>query len=113
MASNKDLVEFICDQINECGSVIYKKMFGEYMVYSNGKPIFCICNDILFVKISEVSTEVLGEDAEQGYPYSGAKAHYIVTEIEDKELLAKLALEVEKITPLPKIKKKKANGELQ
>lgn len=107
MASSQDFVTLVCEQIRECGNVLPKKMFGEYMVYLNGRPIFLICEDILFVKVSEVTTAILGDDTEKGEPYGGAKAHYIVTEIEDGELMTKLASELEKITPLPKPKTKK------
>lgn len=110
MASNLDFVEFLCEQILECGSVRYKKMFGEYMAYLNGKPIFLICDDMLFVKINDATTAVLGENAEKGYPYDGAKIHYIVECVDDKELMIKLAKELEKITPLPKSKKKNATN---
>lgn len=109
MASSIEFVEFICEQIAECGNVRYKNMFGEYMAYLNDKPIFLICDDTLFVKINEKTAAVLGENAEQGYPYDGARIHYIVEGVDDRELMQKLATELEKITPLPKAKKKKTN----
>lgn len=109
MASDVDFVEFLCEQISGCGSVRYKKMFGEYMAYLNGKPIFLICNNMLFVKINDVTTAILGENAEQGSPYDGAKTSYIVTDVDDREMMVKLATELEKITSLPKAKKKKTN----
>lgn len=106
MASNREIIEFICEQIADCGEVNYKMMFGEYMVYLNAKPIFLICDDTLYVKINETTTMLLGEDNDKGNPYTGAKEHYII-DIDNKETMQKLALELEKITPLPKPRKKK------
>ena len=105
MATNPGFVEFICDQINECGNIRNKKMFGEYMVYVNEKPVLLICNDIVYVKIKE-EIEDLMRDAETGFPYNGAKEHYIL-DIEAKELSVEVVNILEKITPLPKPKKKK------
>lgn len=106
MASSLGFTQFVCEQIDSCGSVKYKKMFGEFTVYLNDKPIFLICDDTLFVKINDVSTNILGAETEQGYPYDGAKIRYVVTEVDDKNLMESLALALEKITPFPKAKKK-------
>jgi TfoX/Sxy family transcriptional regulator of competence genes len=107
MATRIEIVEYICDQISEIGAVRYKKMFGEYLVYFNEKPIFLICDGTLFVKILDTTTNILGKKSCQGYPYEGAKVHYVVEDIDNKNLMEKLALELEKVTPLPSPKKKK------
>lgn len=107
MASRTETVEYICDQIVGCGEVRYRKMFGEFMVYLNDKPIFMICDDILYVKINETSAKFLGNNNNQGFPYDGAKLHYIVDDIDNRELMKELASGLEKITPIPKSKKKK------
>lgn len=106
MSSRIETVEYICDQITGSGEVRYKKMFGEYMVYLNDRPIFLICDDILFVKINQTTSKFFGENNNQGYPYDGAKLHYIVEDIDNREFMQELASELEKITPLPKSKKK-------
>lgn len=49
MASTKEFVEYVCDQIEKF-DVRNRKMFGEYMIYVNQKPILLICNDTVFVK---------------------------------------------------------------
>lgn len=108
MASSNEFVNYICEQIAECGSVRSKKMFGEYLIYLNEKPIFIVCNDNLYVKILKETTEIVKKDSEQGFPYNGAKPHYIVDEIEDKLFLERLASAVEKVTPQPRKKKAKS-----
>lgn len=45
IATTKEYIEFVCKQINGDYSMRYKKMFGEYMVYANDKPIFLVCDN--------------------------------------------------------------------
>lgn len=107
MSSTVETIEFICDQISNLGEVRYKKMFGEYMAYLNDKPIFLVCNDTLFVKINDVTTALVDENISKGCPYNGAKEHYIIEDIDNREFMQKLAIELEKVTPVPKPRKKK------
>lgn len=80
-------------------------MFGEYMVYVNDKPVLLVCDNMVFVKkLPEI--EELMSDAECGLPYGGTKEHYIL-DIENRELTAKAAQILERITPVPKKKNKK------
>lgn len=53
MASGKDFVEFVADQLREAGKITYRKMFGEYGVYCDGKLFALVCDDQFFVKITE------------------------------------------------------------
>ncbi len=105
MASTLDFIEFVCEQIAFTGAVRYRKMFGEYMVYLNDKPIFLICDNTVFVKKLEV-VELLLADADVGSPYTGAKEHYVL-DIEDRTLAEKVALALETVVPIPKPRKKK------
>ena len=50
MASNKDFLDFIVDQIDNAGKITYRKMFGEYAVYSDGKIFALVCDNKLFIK---------------------------------------------------------------
>lgn len=84
MATSKDYIEFVCSQIEEAGSVRFRKMFGEYMVYLDEKPVLLVCDNTVFVKIIDPLREFL-KNAETGFPYDGSKEHYIL-DIEDKEL---------------------------
>ncbi len=106
MATQLDFVEFICEQISDIGFVRYKKMFGDYMIYLEEKPIFLVCDNILYVKIVQETTDLLTDETPKGFPYDGAKIQYIIEELDDKEFMQKLATLLETITPLPKKKKK-------
>lgn len=105
MATTVDFIEYVCEKIEGSGAVRYKKMFGEYMVYVNDKPILLVCDNTVFVKMLPC-LDALMSDAEKGHPYSGAKEHYILDI--DNEVFAKEVVAVlEPVTPLPKPRKKK------
>ena len=50
MATDLDFVKFVSDQINDSCDVSYRKMFGEYALYSKGKVVALVCDNQLFVK---------------------------------------------------------------
>lgn len=108
MATSEDYIQFVCSQIEDAGSVRYRKMFGEYMAYLDDKPVLLVCDNTVFVKIIEPMKEIM-KDAETGFPYDGAKEHYIL-DIENRELsvnAAKIAAENYKSKPKKNKKPKK------
>lgn len=104
MATTKEYIEYVCEQISGIGQIDYKKMFGEYMVYLNDKPVIIVCNSIPYVKELSVIENYMKE-AEKGFPYNGAKKHYVL-DIDNQEFSKKIVLELEKVTPIPKSRKK-------
>jgi len=105
MATTVEYIEYVCEQIREIGDIRYKKMFGEYMVYLNNKPVLLVCDNNVFVKKLDCIESIMA-NADVGVPYKGAKEHYIL-DIDDQEFSKKVILEVEKVTPIPKPRKKK------
>lgn len=105
MATMVDYIEFVCERLVGVGAVRYRKMFGEYMVYVNDKPLLLACDNTVFVKILPELAEVM-DSAQTAFPYEGGKEHYIL-DIEDKELTLAVIAILEPITPLPKPKKKR------
>ena len=104
MATSKDYIEFVCEQLEGVEGVTYKKMFGEYMVYINDKPLLTVCDNTVFVKkVPELATVMA--NAAVGCPYEGAKEHYIL-DIDDTALTAQVIAILEPITPVPKKRKK-------
>ena len=77
MATTNEYIKYICEQINGVGEIRYKKMFGEFMVYVNDKPVIIVCNNVPFVKKMDCIMDKM-ENAEIGYPYKGAKEHYVL-----------------------------------
>jgi len=105
MASTQEFIEFVYEQIIGTWEIRYKKMFGEYMVYINNKPILLVCNNTVYIKKLEAVEELM-RDSDTGIPYKGAKEHYIL-DIDNKSLSIEIIKILEPITPLPKPKKKK------
>ena len=106
MATSLDYIEYVCEQILGNYSVRYKKMFGEYIVYVNDKPILLVCDNCVYVKILP-ELGALMSDAERAIPYEGTKEHYIL-DMENSEKVRAVIEVLERITPLPKSKAKNA-----
>jgi len=102
MASDIEYVNFVCEQAAKAGTIRFKKMFGDYLVYCDNKPVLLICDNTVYIKILPEITEILG-DAEQGYPYIGAKLHYVL-DIDNKELVVLIVRKLAELLPLPKKK---------
>lgn len=107
MATTSDYIEYVCEQIRGSGEIRFKKMFGEYMVYVNDKPIFLVCDNVVYVKKLDCILDKLAE-AEVGIPYKGAKEHFIL-DIESQELAKEIVAILEPVTPIPKPRKKKTS----
>ena len=105
MASTADFVDYVCEQIQGTGFIRYKKMFGEYMVYINDKPILLVCDNTVYVKMLDEIKEDM-QNAVTGSPYNGAKEHYIL-DIDNSDFSKKIIGILEPITPIPKPRKKK------
>jgi TfoX/Sxy family transcriptional regulator of competence genes len=74
MSTRLEFIEFICDQIADCGAIRYRKMFGEFMVYVNDKPLLLVCDNTVYVKMHPVLEETM-QNTERGFPYKGSKEH--------------------------------------
>lgn len=100
MATTLNFVNYVCEQLEGIGEITYKKMFGEYMVYLNSKPVITVCDNTAFVKELDCIKEDM-KASDVGYPYDGAKVHYIL-DIDNAEFSKKIVLKIEEVTPLPK-----------
>ena len=102
MATDLSYIQFVMEQLRG-EDATYKKMFSEYMVYVEGKPVFTVCDNTVFVKELKELAEILAE-ADRGYPYDGAKEHYIL-DIENAELVEKVLSVLKEVVSLPKKRK--------
>ncbi len=48
--SDLEYVEFVCSRLKPAGVVLSRKMFGDYLVYVNGKPLVLVCDNCAYVK---------------------------------------------------------------
>ena len=106
MASNPDFVQFVADQCAGAGEITFRKMFGDYGIYCNGKIFGLICDDRFYVKPTAAGKALLRE-VELRPPYDGAKDYFYISDVEDHGYLASLVRETCKHLPEPKPKKKK------
>ena len=71
MSSSQSTVDFIISQMLGAGDVSYKKMFGEYGIYCEGKMVASVCDDKLFVKPTMRGRAYIGDVVEESpYPLS-------------------------------------------
>ena len=106
MASSQEYLDYVRAQADGPWTLRARKMFGDWMVYADDRPILLVCDNTVFVKIvPELAALMAG--AEHGLPYEGAKEHYIL-DIDDTDLARQVVAVLETVTPLPKPKKKKA-----
>jgi TfoX/Sxy family transcriptional regulator of competence genes len=110
LATNKEFADFITEQIENAGTITYKKMFGEYALYSDGKVVAFLCDNQLFVKPTESGKTFIGEITEAP-PYPGAKMYFLIEDkVDDRDWLSELIRITARELPEPKLKKKKVKG---
>lgn len=102
MATSLSYVTYVYEQLQHFNQIRYKKMFGEYMIYIYEKPTLLICDHQVYLKIIESLSDKMNH-LEQGYPYQGAKPHYMLN-IDDIDETVKM---IELVLPYLKVKEKK------
>ncbi|MES2006302.1 MAG: TfoX/Sxy family protein [Bacteroidota bacterium] len=108
MASSKEFVDFVLDQVENAGVIEAKKMFGEYGLYADGKLVGLICDDKLFIKPT-VSGRAYIKNIVESSPYPRAKPSFLIEErIEDRKWVSELIRITYRELPEPKPKKKKS-----
>ena len=106
MASSKDYLQFVLEQLSELQEITYRAMMGEFIIYYRGKIVGGIYDDRLLVKPTKsaisymptVTYEIL---------YENAKEMLLVEEIDNKDFLTGLFNMMYDELPTPKPKKKK------
>jgi TfoX/Sxy family transcriptional regulator of competence genes len=107
MSSDENFVQFVVEQMEDAGIITYRKMFGDYAVYCEGKVVALICDNKLFVKPTEGGRAFIG-DVVEAPAYTGAKLSFLIEDkFEDREWISELIRITEKELPVPKPKKKR------
>ena len=104
MACSLDFIEFVSSQIAAAGTVRYRKMFGEYMIYVDEKPVIIVCDNIPYVKEHEAIKSMM-LSAERGFPYEGAKEHYVL-DVSRSDFAVRIVKTLVEVLPYPKSRKK-------
>ena len=103
MASSKEYLHFILEQLSDLEDISYRSMMGEYILYYHGKIVGGIYDDRLLVKKTRSALECMTA-AVCDFPYKGAKEMLLVDEVDNKEFLTKLVEAMYDELPLPKAK---------
>ncbi len=89
MASGKDYLEYVLEQLSEVEGLRYRPMMGEYLLYCRNKVVGGVYDDRFLVKATPAALSLL-PDAPREEPYPGGKPMLLVTEMENKRLLREL-----------------------
>lgn len=106
MASSKEYLHFILEQLSDLEDISYRSMMGEFILYYRGKIIGGIYDDRLLVKKTKAALELMPA-AICNLPYQGAKEMLLVDEVDSKEFLTKLFDAMYDELPLPKPRRRK------
>ena len=105
MASSKDYLNFILEQLSGLNEISCRAMMGEYIIYYRGKIVGGIYDNSFLVKPLNAALKLM-PNATYELPYEGAKEMLLVDEIENKDFLAELLNAMCEEMPEPKAKKK-------
>lgn len=106
MASSKEYVDFVLEQLNGLEDISSRAMMGEYIIYYKEKIIGGIYDDRFLVKPVKAAQELMPE-ATYELPYKGAKEMLLVEDIDNRDFLVELVETMYEELPAPKPKKKK------
>ena len=104
MASSKEYLDYILEQLSELEDISYRAMMGEYIIYYRGKIVGGIYDDRFLVKNVKATSELM-PDASLELPYEGAKEMLLVDDIDNKVFLKELLEAMYDELPEPKKKK--------
>ena len=105
MASKKEYLDFVLEQLSELNDISFRAMMGEYILYYQGKIIGGIYDDRFLVKPTN-SAKSLMPDARLELPYEGAKEMLLVEDLDNRGFLNELLNAMIDELPDPKKKKK-------
>ena len=104
MASRKEYLDFILEQVSELEEITYRAMMGEHIIYYRGKIVGGIYDDRLLVKPVKSAISLM-PDANYELPYEGAKEMLLVNDVDNKDFLTGLFNAMYNDLPAPKKKK--------
>ena len=104
MASSKEYLDFILEQLSDLEDITYRPMMGEYILYYRGKIIGGIYDDRFLVKPVKSALDMM-PDADREIPYEGAKEMLLVENVEDRAFLKELFEAMYAELPAPKAPK--------
>ncbi len=111
MSTKQSTIDFLVEQAGSRTNLAFRKMFGEYALYCQGKVVALVCDDELYIKPTQAGRTVLREIIEKP-PYKGAKPYFWISgdKWDDDQWLAELFLVTAEALPVPKRKIKETGA---
>ena len=103
MASTKEYLDFVLEQLSELDEISCRAMMGEYILYYRGRIFGGIYDDRLLVKHVPAAIKLM-PDVTMELPYDGAKEMILVDDVDNRELLCELVKAMYEELPAPKKK---------
>jgi DNA transformation protein len=109
MATEQSFIDYVLDQLSSLRDVFARKMFGEYALYYDGKVVALVCDNTVYVKITEAGKKFAQGRYAEGCAYPGAKASMQISDedLEEVDWFAELITVTAEALPIPKPKKNK------
>ena len=98
MASSPEFVRYVCEQLAGAGAVRYRKMFGEYLIYVDGKPVVIVIENTAYVKCLPVLSEL---GLAVGHPFPEGPPYYVL-DVDNGPESREAAARAAAVTPLPR-----------
>jgi TfoX/Sxy family transcriptional regulator of competence genes len=90
MATDKEFITYLLDTLRPVGSLSVKGMFGEYALYLDEKVLGFVCDNQLFLKITDAGRTVLGDEVVEAPAYPGSKPYFLIESFEDADFMTRL-----------------------
>jgi TfoX/Sxy family transcriptional regulator of competence genes len=104
MASSREYLDFILEQLSGLENITWRAMMGEYIIYYRGRIVGGIYDDRFLVKPTKSALAMM-PDADREIPYEGAKEMLLVDNVDSREFLTALLTAMYDELPAPKKKK--------
>jgi TfoX/Sxy family transcriptional regulator of competence genes len=106
MASDREFVTYVCEQLRGAGEISSRRMFGEAAIYLQSKVVGLVCDNQLFLKATEAGRAKIGAAIESP-PFPGASNWFLMADLDDPEFLAEVVRATADALPVPILKAKK------
>jgi TfoX/Sxy family transcriptional regulator of competence genes len=87
VATDKEFITYLLDTLSPVGKLSAKGMFGEYALYMDDKVLGFVCDNQLFLKITDAGRAFLADEAVEAPAYPGSKPYFLIESVEDTDFM--------------------------
>ncbi|HIS75886.1 MAG TPA: TfoX/Sxy family protein [Candidatus Merdivicinus excrementipullorum] len=104
MATNKDYLDFLLEQLSSLEGITYRRMMGEYLIYYRGKVAAYVCDSRFLIKPVPSAVKMLPHAEYDSINPGGRKKLLRVDNVDDRDFLTTLLDAIYEELPFPKSK---------